>query len=68
MKSTFGQKCVQTSVKALITLNSYNRHNFELSTDMDVKVCSCTKIRMKNKILALKTQNLKQQKTSVFAL
>ena len=61
MKSKFGQKFVQTSdftVKALMNSNSLNRHNFQMKTDMKVKVCCHAKVCTQNKILDSKMQNL----------
>ena len=55
------------TVKAVMISNSLNHRNFQMKADMKVKVGSYTKLCTQNKILATKTQNLKQQKTSVFA-
>ena len=70
MKSKVWTKFVQTSdftVKALTTLNSLNRRNFQTKIDMKVKIRFYAKLCTQNKILASKMQHLKQQKTSVFA-
>ena len=55
------------TVKALMISNSSYHHYFQMKTGMNVKIGSYTKLCMQNKILASKMQNLKQQKTSVFA-
>ena len=55
------------TVKALMISNSLYHRNFQMKTDMKVKVCFYAKICTPNKILASKMRNLKQQKTSVFA-
>ena len=52
------------TVKALMISNSLHHRNFQMKTDMDVKY---TKLYTHKKILASKMQNVKQQKTSVFA-
>ena len=68
MKSKVWTKFVQTSdftVKALTTLNSLNRRNFQTKIDMKVKIRFYAKLCTQNKILASKMQHLKQQKTSV---
>ena len=53
--------------KALMISNSLNHRYFQMKTDMNVKISSYTKLCMQNKILASKMQNIKQQKTSIFA-
>ena len=55
------------TVKALMISNSLNHRYFQMETDMNVKIGSYTKLCMQNKILASKMQNIKQQRTSVFA-
>ena len=70
MKSDVWTNFVQTSdfmVKALMMSNSLYHRNFQTKTDMKVKICFYAKLCTQNKILASKTRNLKQQKTSVFA-
>ena len=70
MKSDVWTNFVQTfdfTVKALMISNSLNHRYFQMKTDMNVKIGSYTKLCMQNKILAPKMQNIKQQKTSVFA-
>ena len=49
------------TVKALMICNSLNHHNFQMKTDMNVKIGSCAKLCTQNKILASKMQHLKQQ-------
>ena len=70
MKSDVWTNFVQTfdfTVKALMISNSLDHRNFQMKTDMNVKIGSYSKLCMQNKILASKLQNVKQQKTSVFA-
>ena len=70
MESDVWTNSVQTfdfTVKALMISNSLNHRYFQMKTDMNVKIGSYTKLCMQNKILASKMQNIKQQKTSVFA-
>ena len=70
MKSDVWTNFVQTfdfTVKALMISNSLNHRNFQIKTDMNVKIGSFSKLCMQNKILASKLQNVKQQKSSVFA-
>ena len=70
MESDVWTNFVQTfdfTVKALMISNSLNHRYFQLKTDMNVKIGSYTKLCMQNKILASRMQNIKQQKTSVFA-
>ena len=56
------------TVKALMISNSlYHHHNFQMNTDMNLKIGSYNKLCTQNKILASKMQNLKEQKTSIFA-
>ena len=56
------------TVKTLMNSNSSNRCNFQMKTDMNVKIGSYTRLCTQIKILATKTRNLKQQKTSVLHL
>ena len=70
MESDVWTNFVQTfdfTVKALMNSNSLNHRYFQMKTDMNVKIGSYTKLCMQNKILASRMQNIKQQKTSVFA-
>ena len=70
MKSDVWTNFVQTfdfTVKALMISNSLYHRNFQMKRDMNVKIGSYSKLCMQNKILASKLQNVKQQKTSVFA-
>ena len=70
MKSDVWTNFVQTfdfTVKALMISNSSYHRNFQMKTDMNVKIGSSSKLCMQNKILASKLQNVKQQKTSIFA-
>ena len=70
MKSDVWTNFVQTfdfMVKALMISNSFYHRYFQMKTEMNVKIGSYTKLCMQNKILASKMQNIKQQKTSVFA-
>ena len=70
MESDVWTNFVQTfdfTVKALMISNSLNHRYFQMKTDMNAKVGPYTKLCMQNKILASKMQNIKQQKTSVFA-
>ena len=70
MESDVWTNFVQTfdfTVKALMISNSLNHRYFQMKTDMNVKIGSYTKLCMQNKILASKMQNIKQQRTSVFA-
>ena len=46
---------------------SLNQHNFQMKAGMNVKIGSYTKFFTQNKILATKTQNFKEQNTSVSA-
>ena len=55
------------TVKALLTLNSLNRRNFQTKIDMEIKIRFYAKLCTQNKIFASKMQHLQQQKTSVFA-
>ena len=55
------------TVKTLMISNSLYHRNFQMKTDRKVKICFYAKICTRNKILASKMRNLKQQKTSVFA-
>ena len=46
-----GQKCVQISdstVRALRNSSSLNCHNFQMKTDMKVKICSHAKLYSRN--------------------
>ena len=45
-----------------MNLNSLYRHNFEIKTDMNLKICSHTILCTQNKILDSKMQKLKQIK------
>ena len=70
MESDVWTNFVQTfdfTVKALMISNSLNHRYFQMKTDMNVKIGSYTKLCMQNKIFASKMQNIKQQRTSVFA-
>ena len=58
---------VDFTVKAVMISNSLYHRNFQMKTDMNVKIGSCTKFCTRNKIVASKMRGLKQQKTSVFA-
>ena len=63
MKSDVWTNFVQTSdftVKALMISNSLYDCNFQMKTDMKVKICSYAKLCTQNKILASKMQFLKQ--------
>ena len=44
--------------------NSLYHRNFQMKTDMNVKIGSYTKLCMQNKILASKMQHLEQQRTA----
>ena len=55
------------TAKALMISNSSYPRNFQMKIDINGKIGSYAKLCMQNKILASKMQNLKQQKTSVFA-
>ena len=55
------------TVKALMISNSLCHRNFQMSSDINVKIGSYIKFCVQNKILASKMRNLKQQRTSVFA-
>ena len=50
-----------------MTLKNSYCHNFEMKTDMKVKISPHTKVCTQNKILASKMQNIKQKKTFAFA-
>ena len=70
MKLNVWTNFVQTSdfmVKALMIFNSLYHRNFQTKTDMKGKIYFYAKLCTQNKISASKMQNLKQQKTSVFA-
>ena len=53
------------TVKALMISNALYHCNFQMNKDMNVKICSYTKLCAQNKILVSKMRNLKQQKTSI---
>ena len=55
------------TVKAVMISKSLHHRNFQIKTDMNVRIGSYTKLCMQNKVLASKMRNLKQQNTSVFA-
>ena len=66
MESDVWTNFVQTfdfTVKAFMISNSLNHRCFQMKTDMNVKIGSYTKLCMQK----TKMQNIKQQKTSVFA-
>ena len=52
------------TVKALMSFNYLNHRNFQMKTDMNVKIGSCTTLCTQNKILA--TKNPKSQTTKDF--
>ena len=55
------------TVKALMVSHSLCHRNFQMKTDLNVKIGSCTRFYKRNKILASKIRNLKQQKISISA-
>ena len=55
------------TVKALMISNSLYHRNFLTKTDMEVKICFYARICTRDKYVASKMRDRKQQKTSVFA-
>ena len=63
----FKVKSARRLVKAFMNSSSLYRHDFEMKTDITVKIWIFTELCTQNKILASRIQNLKKQKIYAFA-